>query len=239
MLSLHDAIPKFVAAHLVRRFVTDEPTIETPELLARVERAYIDSDGDIAAMLREIFQSTEFAASFAGYGGRLSRPMDLAARTLRALGLEAGDVPNLSNAFNSLVSGRGALTAMGHVPFYWPTPDGYPDVKKHWTSSATMLARWNLGLAAVAAASERPQNRYLVGTFDPVERMPALAKAGQVVDYWIDRLLHRAMLDADREILIDYLTAGGTEFDTLTAAQQRRIPETVALILDSPYFQWR
>jgi hypothetical protein len=59
------------------------------------------------------------------------------------------------------------------------------------------------------------------------------------VDFWIDRLLHRPMLDADREVLVDFLTEGGTDFDTLTAAQKARLPETVALILDSPYFQWR
>jgi uncharacterized protein (DUF1800 family) len=239
ILTHHEATPKFLAFKLVRRFVTDDPVTETPELLGRVERAYIDSDGDIPAMLREILHSPEFAASFSSFGGRLSRPMDLVARTLRALDLQPAQVGNLSDGLANIVGGRGALTAMGHVPFYWATPDGYPDVKQNWTSSATMLARWNLGLAAMGAAGDGPRTRSLITNFDPVTQMPPLTKAGEIVDYWIDRVLHRPMLDADRELLVDFLTAGGTEFDTLTTTQRRRLPETVALILDSPYFQWR
>ncbi|MFQ5459243.1 MAG: DUF1800 family protein [Anaerolineae bacterium] len=112
----------------------------------------------------------------------------------------------------------------------------YPDVKVNWTASATMLARWNLGLAAVGAVDQG--NDFLVPGFSPVNQMPELTTAGAVVDWWIDRLLHRPMLAADRGTLIDYLTKGGTETDPVASGEQR-IKETVALILDSPYFQWR
>lgn len=233
----HEATPKYIAFKLVRRYVTDDPVNETPELLEQVERAYVLSDGDIAQMMRTILHSTEFANSFAGYGGRLSRPMDLVARTLRSLNVKPDDVgQNIRGGLRNIIGG-GFLASMGHVPFNWPTPDGFPDVKENWTASATMLARWNLGLAAAGAVDGGVQN-YLIPGFNPQGQTGDRTRAGDVADFWIDRLLHRPMLDADRAIVIDYLTQGGTEDDTISAGD-RRIGETIALILDSPYFQWR
>jgi uncharacterized protein (DUF1800 family) len=236
ILHEHEATPRYIAYKLIRRYVTDDPATETPELLERVSAEYRLSDGGIPQILRAIFHSEEFRNSFGRYGGRLSRPMDLVARTLRALDVTPDDIgPNIQAGLRNIV-GRGYLATMGQVPFYWPTPDGYPDVKSNWTASATMLARWNMGLAA-AGASDRPSD-YLIPNFNPRVRMPDLRRAGDIVDYWIDRLLHRPMLDDDRRTVVDFLTLGGTD-DSSVAANDARIGETIALILDSPYFQWR
>src|SRR6185436_9411873 len=82
------------------------------------------------------------------YGGRLSRPLDLVARSIRSTGYDPGagkaGVMAFQNSFGRL---NGYLAAMGQVPFYWPTPDGYPDVKTAWSASTVMLTRWNMGLA--------------------------------------------------------------------------------------------
>src|SRR6185295_5409953 len=37
------------------------------------------------------------------------------------------------------------LTRMGHVPFHFPTPDGYPEAAEPWTG--TLLWRWNFAVA--------------------------------------------------------------------------------------------
>jgi hypothetical protein len=50
------------------------------------------------------------------------------------------------------------------------------------------------------------------------------------VDWWIDRLLHRTIPDADRNTLIGYL-GGETSPD--------KMANLVALILASPHFQYR
>jgi hypothetical protein len=100
-----------------------------------------------------------------------------------------------------------------------------------------MLARWNMGLAAVGAVDR--SNDALIPGFNAIAAMPTdLGTAGRIVDWWIDRVLHRPMLAADRATVIDFLTSGGTE-DSSVAANDTRIREAVALILDSPYFQWR
>jgi hypothetical protein len=37
---------------------------------------------------------------------------------------------------------------MGHLPFDWPTPDGFPDGEEHWR--AGLLPRWNFALSLAA-----------------------------------------------------------------------------------------
>jgi hypothetical protein len=142
------------------------------------------------------------------------------------------------------MGGRGYLASMGHLPFYWATPDGYPDVKEAWAASASMLTRWNFGLALTGAG---PNGASVLRSLRPVAQMPAeIATAGEAIDYWVDRVLHRPVDSADREVLIEYLTEGGDDTTALSARLPGstrqvadRLPETIALILDSPYFQWR
>ncbi len=229
----HPATPRFLAAKLVRRFVTDDPLGETPDLVDAVAAAYTRTGGDIKAMLRALFGHASFAASFGRFGGKLTRPVDYAVRMMRALDLKIADWPTV---YPDLSGRRGVrfLTAAGHVPFLWPTPDGYPDVKDAWDASGGILARWNLGLKLAGASADR---RF---TVNPAAQMPAgVTTAGAAVDFWIDRLIHRPMLPADRAALVDYLTAGGTDSATLTTTMRNRLPELIALVLDSPYFLWR
>jgi uncharacterized protein (DUF1800 family) len=244
ILSHHEATPRFLATKLVRRFVTDDPARQTPELVERVAAAYTRTQGDIREMVSTILRSQEFKGSFSRTGGRLSRPMDLLARQLRAVDIqpEHFDLRYASDRGGLLYQRlMNALQSMGHIPYYWPTPDGYPDTKDHWVASTVMLTRWNFGLAlnGVGTASTRfgPE---LINGFYPAQQTPAgLTTAGEVVDYWIERLLHRPMLAEDRNLVIDYLTNGGNETTRLNQQATRRIPETIALMLDSPYYQWR
>ena len=47
------------------------------------------------------------------------------------------------------------------------------------------------------------------------------------------------MADADRALMVEFLTNGGQASAPLDRSPQSRLPSTIALILDSPYFQWR
>ena len=47
ILCKHEATGKYLAEKMIRRFVTDDPHGQTPELVERVAQAYHTSDGDI------------------------------------------------------------------------------------------------------------------------------------------------------------------------------------------------
>ncbi len=238
LLCAHPATARFLAVKLVRRFVTDDPLTHCPALVDRVAAAYLDSDGAIPAMLRALLLSDEFATAFGRFGGRLHRPMELAVRMMRATAVpRALLVPALGDPrqtfhawYLNLVGWDGFLNHMGHVPFAWLTPDGYPDVKESWTAAVVMLYRWNLGLALAEGR--------LVPHFRPASlRPPGLGSAEEVVDHWTRQLVGRPLDPADRATLLAYFTDGGRlDLSQAGAAQEDRL---IALILDSPYLQWR
>jgi len=242
ILVQHEATARYIATKLIRRFVTDDPAGQVPALLDRVADTFQRTSGDLRETVRAILRSTEFAQSFGQFGGRLSRPVDLVVRQLRVTGVPRESFPIAvrdGGIYNKL---NAVLSAMGHRPFYWETPDGYPDVKEAWSSSTTMLWRWNFGLALSGNGERggRLGQRLIEGfTPDMAAGVPAtFANAGTAADYWITRLLQRPMAPADRTLVVDYLTDGGSEsapFDQVKA----RVPNMIALILDSPYFQWR
>jgi uncharacterized protein (DUF1800 family) len=236
LLLAHPATPRFLATKLVRRFVTDDPAEHAPGLVDLVAHTYTKSLGDIRAMLRVILLSDEFAGSFANGGGRLSRPLDLVARSLRALDVPASALPVAADnqtwrRFGNAVWGRaGALAAMGQLPFRWATPDGYPDRKEPWSASSSNLARWNFGLALTQGE--------VVRNFRPAAQRPAgLTTPAAVVDYWVNRLLHRPVEPQDRDTLVAFFAVNGALPPAAELAT--REAQLVALILDSPYFQWR
>jgi uncharacterized protein (DUF1800 family) len=234
ILCASDYTARFLARKLVRRFVTDDPPGQCPELVQRVADAFKRTDGDIKEMVSTILRSREFAASFGQYGGRLSRPLDLVARSLRAVSYDPGAGRDGVQAFKDAFPRVNAyLTAMGQVPFYWATPDGYPDVKEAWAASSVMLTRWNMGLALCGVG----EGGALFPGFAPTTP-DTVTTAGAAVDYWVDRLLHRPVTAEDRTTLVQYLTNGGGD-TTPIAAVRTRLPFLVAVILDSPYFQWR
>src|SRR4029434_9402402 len=82
ILTQHPSTARFVAAKLVRRFVSDTPP---PALVDRVAATYTSSGGDIPAMLRVIFASREFHGEDASLA-KIKKPFEFVASAVRVLG---------------------------------------------------------------------------------------------------------------------------------------------------------
>ncbi len=127
----HPATAQYISTKLCRRFVGYEP----PEsLVSRVTTEFTKSGGDIKTLLRVILLSDEFAQS---KGRRFKRPFRYIVSTLRVLGADTHAHKPLIEYFNR----------MGHTPFSYPTPDGYPEEEMPWMG--TLLWRWNFAFAVV------------------------------------------------------------------------------------------
>ncbi|MCY3001171.1 MAG: DUF1800 domain-containing protein [Planctomycetota bacterium] len=120
----HPSTAHHVARKLCVRFVADDPPAE---LVLRVAASLRASDGDIAAALRTLLHSSEFREA---RGLKLKRPLHFVASALRAC--DARCEPD-----DALLE---RLERLGHAPYSWPTPDGYPDNAAHWR--AGLLGRW-------------------------------------------------------------------------------------------------
>jgi uncharacterized protein (DUF1800 family) len=221
LLASHPACARFISTKLCRRFVADNPPQSIVDATTATFRA---TDGDIKAVLRTIFTSAEFAAAA---DQKLKRPFEFLVSALRTLG--AGVAPK---AVESLLW---PLYSLGQVPFEWDLPDGYPDVGVAWASTNGLLNRWNLG-------STLTLNWY-DGVSIPVRalvrRTRAKTPAG-LVDGFASLLLQRGLDAPDRERLAAHVAAGRDPNATAPAwFLNQKAQELIALLLGSPYFQWR
>jgi uncharacterized protein (DUF1800 family) len=94
--------------------------------------AFSESKGDIRETLRALFDSDEFRQQ---RGNKFKRPFNFIASALRATGARTDSGLEIVEY----------LRRMGHAPFNYPTPDGYPEPAAPWLG--TLLWRWNFALA--------------------------------------------------------------------------------------------
>jgi hypothetical protein len=212
VLAHHPSTARFIARKLVKRFVSDNPP---DALVQRAADAFTKTDGDLRQVLSVILHSDEFKNSFAQ---KIKRPFELVVSALRALDAQVDDTRALALA----------LRAMGQGLFMHASPDGYPDAGLAWINTGALLARWNYSL--LIAANRLPRGKVDLGGAMKNGRARTVS---DVIDFWIDRLLHRAIPEVDRQKLIAVFGKASANFE------MARIPELVALILASPHFQYR
>jgi uncharacterized protein (DUF1800 family) len=116
-----------IAGKLCRHFVGEDPG---EAVVARVAQAFVDTDGDIRAVLRALLVRATYADAPREALTRYKRPFPFVVGLLRATGARVEDTEGLLDE----------LADLGHLPFAWPTPDGSPDVRDAWEPS--LLARW-------------------------------------------------------------------------------------------------
>jgi len=129
IVTVHPSTALHIATKLCRRFVADDPPAVAIETVAS---AFTRSTGDIRETLRALFRSSDFQEQ---RGTKLKRPFAFVASALRCSGAQ-------TDAGLEIIH---ALQRMGHAPFSYPTPDGYPDKAAPWLG--TLLWRWNFAVA--------------------------------------------------------------------------------------------
>lgn len=209
VLAAHPSTARFVATKLVRRYVADDPPAR---LVDAVARTFDATGGDIRSSLRVIFLSEEFAtAPF-----RLKRPFSYVVSAIRAFG---GQVAGAG--YRSLIDW---LEQMGHVPFEWPMPDGYPVEQEAWISN--LLPRWNFALALLLGEIE--------GVSLPLDRLGLTKDANTALPVASGLALSRPLDATQADILMTY--AEDANIPNRSAARQR-LRWALALLLAGPTFQ--
>ena len=221
LLSAHPATARHVALRLCRRLVADDPPASLVDKAARVFRETARAKDQLRSVVRAIVLSDEFARS---ERQKLRRPLELTVAALRATGAEL--IPD-----DDFLKRTGET---GQRLFAWHTPDGYPDRREAWDSTAQMLERWRF--ANQLAHDNVPGARLDVLASTPAgSRTPA-----QIADHWLPRLLGQPPDPRTRVALVSFLAQGRNPDVALSDEQRReRLPSAVALILMTPELQWR
>lgn len=132
IVALHPSTADHLATKLCRHFIADDPPSSAVPSIAR---AFLLSRGDIRETLRALFARAEFREA---RGSKFKRPFHFIVSALRASDAETDAGPAILDY----------LIRMGHAPFGYPTPDGYPEEASPWLG--TLLWRWNFAVALQA-----------------------------------------------------------------------------------------
>ncbi len=130
----HPSTARHLAEKLCRRFIADEPPAAA---VGATATAFSASGGDLPATLRTLWATPEFRATETR-GAKFKRPFHLVVSALRVTNAA-------TDAARPLIE---YLVRMGHAPFRYATPDGYPEQATHWQN--TLLWRWNFATALAA-----------------------------------------------------------------------------------------
>jgi uncharacterized protein (DUF1800 family) len=129
IVALHPSTARYLATKLCRRFIVDEPPAGAVTVVAE---AFSKSQGDLRATLRALFGTAEFQNA---RGTKFKRPFHFIVSALRGADADTDADPKVIDY----------LLRMGHAPFGYPTPDGYPEEASPWMG--TLLWRWNFAVA--------------------------------------------------------------------------------------------
>ena len=128
MLARHPSTARFVSTKLVRRFVTDDP----PErLVAEAAATFLQTDGDIAAVLQTIFESPNS-----------SRPRITAQRSRSRWrsSLAACAPPARPSTRNKTTDSTASCRRWASRYTDAKLPDGYPDYAAAWLNTNALLS---------------------------------------------------------------------------------------------------
>jgi len=131
-----------LAFKLVRHFVADEPP---PALVAALERAYLQSGGDLAHVATALVQAPE---AWSPQAQKFKTPYEFLVSSWRAAGTQPDRVEAVAQVLNG----------MGQRPFSAPSPKGWDESAETWCAPDAVVKRmvWSEGLAAQVLAGRDP-----------------------------------------------------------------------------------
>jgi len=121
-----------VCYELAQRFVADDPP---PALVARMEKTWMATGGDIADILRTMIHSPEFNSQ-KFYRVKVKTPLEFVASAFRATDTDPTNP-------GALVS---EIAHMGEPLYQMQPPTGYSTTADHWMNSGALVDRLNFSL---------------------------------------------------------------------------------------------
>ena len=201
-----EATPRFIARHLYHFFVADEAPVpqwpyedpKDPEAIDIMTQAYFDSDYDISAMLRAMFNADFFKDEAVRFA-RIKSPAETVVGTLRlAGGLE---LPSMETYVAA-----GVCAQMGQSLYAPPSVEGWQGGSE-WINTGAYVHRVNFASKALSNPN-KPGMRALIDQVRDAAYDGALDPE-TLVDACLDVIGPMPVLDSTRDGLIDYADKWG------------------------------
>jgi len=219
ILGAHPSTAEFLARKLISRFLNPTPP---QHLVEKVAERYLATGGDIKAMLRAILTRENLSEHSKVLGPKYRRPFHLVISAFRAL-----DGTIKGNAFSTL----DLLAGMGHSPYDYEPPTGYPDGFRDW--GGLLIPRWTFSATVFRYGVTMPGLAFITGAdlqakleiHVPSDR-PGLAQRMN------ERLFGERLSRREVEILQEFIDTYPDDFDLFA------LYDSMALASSLPGFQW-
>ena len=132
ILARHPSTARFISKKLAQRFVADNPP---DSLVNSMAKTFLDTNGDIRAVMRTMLNSKEFWSEGA-YRAKVKTPFEMVVSSVRALDAAVTDAWALANQVGNL----------GQPLYRKQEPTGYSNLNAEWVNSAALLARMNFAM---------------------------------------------------------------------------------------------
>ena len=190
LLARHPGTARHIATKLARRLIADDPPEEAVTAGAEAFLAHLDAPDQLAQVVRAIVLTDAFLTS---WGGKIKRPLETAFSAIRALDAR------LERPTDDLTW---MLSRMGQPMFEHIAPNGYADVRAAWSSTVSVLTRWQftamLAHGWITEWNEKdPDNSRPLFTFDLIGPSPESRTPRALAEAWPTRLLGRPLQDAE------------------------------------------
>ncbi len=214
MLATRPATAHLVCRKLAIRFVGDDP----PQVLVdHMAKSYMSSDGDISAVLKTLFHSSEFWSPDA-YRAKVKTPLEYVVSAARSSNASVDNMQPLVNALRDM-----GMPLYGAVP-----PTGYKWDASDWVSTGALVNRMNFALTLAAnklpgiTIAWAPQEGPLIAKVDDGSAQHGIAEslaAGYVTT---------PTPEAEEQRLEARLVDGGVSATTRTAVLDQFLAQTQA-----------
>lgn len=160
-LAARPATATFVCTKIARHFVADEPS---PALVARLEKAWRSSNGDLSRVAEALIAAPE---AWAPTPAKLKTPYEFIVSSYRAAGAQPENISKVAPI----------LTALGQKPFSAPSPKGWPEDAASWAAPDAIVKRMQFAQAFSAAAVRDRDPKALAADALGARLTPDTAKA--------------------------------------------------------------
>jgi len=132
IIAKHPSTARFISKKLAQRFVADDPP---QALIDHMAKTFLDTNGDIRAVLNTMLTSKEFFSQGA-YHAKVKTPFEMIISSVRATGAQVDFAFPLANR----------IAQLGEPLYAKLEPTGYSSANAEWINSASLLARMNFAL---------------------------------------------------------------------------------------------
>lgn len=168
LVAFHPATARFICTKLCRRLVSDKPA---EKLIAAAVQVWTDNQRHPDQIKRVVAAIAHAPDLQSPPGGKVKRPLELAASFVRAAGIDASVTDGLLNELDN----------SGQKLFGWALPTGHPDSMEYWLSSNVLRHRWTLLLGL-------SENWWGTGAFTPAARLPTGVSIASAASLWHQEL---------------------------------------------------